>query len=138
MRSRRASRSCRYSTAATLPVLLVAALMLNESTVIRLRTAEAVRDEALERVRRLSRELDAAQARIAELSNAAARQRSEQAGGETEPEPAMAQIVRPRGQQSGPGAGAGGIKRLTRYTQEQADELYGPGTGAPVPVLGEE
>lgn len=110
---------------------------LNESTVMRLRTAEAARDQALEHVRRLTRELDATQTKIAELGhNNATRPRN--TGGETELEPAMNEIVRPRGQHFGPEGGAGSIKRLTRYTQEQADELYGPGTEAQTPVLGEE
>lgn len=81
---------------------------LNDSIVVRLRTAETARDEAetardeaLNRVKQLSQDLEAAQVRITELTDAAA--------------------ARPR---------------PAKYTQMDKD-IYDPPTQVPPPVLGE-
>jgi hypothetical protein len=111
---------------------------LNESTVERLRTAETARDEALEHVRLLSRELDAAQAQIAELTNTVARWRNDLTGDDTELELARQEIVRLRGLLDRGGGEAYTARRLAKYTQKEANDIYGANaaTLSPIPDEG--
>ena len=91
---------------------------MNESAVRRLRSAQTAREEAQGHVRLLSQEVMAGRARITELNDTADKLRAEL-------ESAAAEIAGLRRELVGNRSAPNDSKRLIKYTQSEAEELYG-------------
>jgi hypothetical protein len=100
----------------------------SESAENRLRTAEAVRDEAVGRARHLRDEIMQARTKIADLDGTVAQLRDER-------DSALDELASLRWQLDSRYA-TSGSKRLTRYTQDEAEDLYGSTKHGPPPVIG--